>query len=261
MDYETFGEHQWADSGIFQFIRALPQRVYTHSNYTFKTPSEVSDILQPVSPVHVPTPISWADEERDLTAWLGNELQDEAFHRLYEFEQKVKCCKDENILTDWKYLQTSDHFYYMCTKWFSDGDVHKYFNPYNTPYEAFINYMNALSDFIIRIEDACKPASVIPQDTVNEVEKENLEVAIDEAPIKRTVTRKKSVATALAGKVVKPKVTTRLSTRIVKEKTEATEIKEHAKKSKDKAKKKDVDKATKAVKEKAKSKKKKEKKK
>ncbi len=173
MDYETFGEHQWADSGIFEFLKALPQRVFTNSNYMFKTPSEVSEILQPVSPIHVPTPISWADEERDLTAWLGNELQDEAFYRLYEFEQKVKYCKDENLLTDWKYLQTSDHFYYMCTKWFSDGDVHKYFNPYNTPYEAFINYMNALSDFIIRVEDACKPASVIPHDTIKDMSSEN----------------------------------------------------------------------------------------
>jgi len=174
MDYETFGEHQWADSGIFEFLRALPQRVYTNSNYSFKTPSEVSELLQPVSPIQVPTPISWADEERDLTAWLGNELQDEAFYRLYEFEEKVKCCKDEQILKDWKYLQTSDHFYYMCTKWFSDGDVHKYFNPYNTPYEAFINYMNALSDFIIRIEDACKPASVIPQNFNKEVEQKTI---------------------------------------------------------------------------------------
>jgi len=179
MDYETFGEHQWADSGIFEFLRALPQRVYTNSNYTFKTPSEVSELLQPVSPIQVPTPISWADEERDLTAWLGNELQDEAFYRLYEFEEKVKCCKDEQILKDWKYLQTSDHFYYMCTKWFSDGDVHKYFNPYNTPYEAFINYMNALSDFIIRIEDACKPASIIPQHSIKDIEQKTISIEKD----------------------------------------------------------------------------------
>ena len=155
MDYETFGEHQWAETGIFQFLRALPGRVLNHSNYRFHTPSEVSEMLQPVSPVHVLHPISWADEERDLTAWLGNELQDEAFNNLYNLEEKVNRCGDEQAMRDFKLLQTSDHFYYMCTKWFSDGDVHKYFNPYDTPYAAFINYMNVLSDFIIRINDMC----------------------------------------------------------------------------------------------------------
>lgn len=155
MDYETFGEHQWTETGIFQFLRALPGRVLNHSNYRFHTPSELSEILQPVSPIYVPHPISWADEERDLTAWLGNELQDEAFNNLYNLEEKVKRCQDEQMMRDWQLLQISDHFYYMCTKWFSDGDVHKYFNPYDTPYAAFINYMNVLSDFIIRINDMC----------------------------------------------------------------------------------------------------------
>lgn len=152
MDYETFGEHQWADSGIFEFLKALPGRVLSHSNFKFRTPSEVSNILQPVSAINIPHPISWADEERDLTAWLGNDLQDEAFNNLYALEHKIKQIDDNDILRDWKYLQTSDHFYYMCTKWFSDGDVHKYFNPYNSPYEAFINFMNILSDFIIRVD-------------------------------------------------------------------------------------------------------------
>ena len=151
MDYETFGEHQWAETGIFEFMRALPGRVLSHSNFEFATPNEVAEKLQPVSAIHVPIPISWADEERDLTAWLGNELQDEAFDKLYQLEQKVIRCSDPQIHADWLYLQTSDHFYYMCTKWFSDGDVHKYFNPYGTPYEAFINFMNVLSDFIIRV--------------------------------------------------------------------------------------------------------------
>jgi alpha-amylase len=155
MDYETFGEHQWPETGIFDFLKALPGRVLSNSPFKFHTPSELSQLLQPVSPIYVPYPISWADEERDLTAWLGNELQDDAFHRLYDLEEKVLRCGDENIQRDWKYLQTSDHFYYMCTKWFSDGDVHKYFNPYNTPYEAFINFMNILSDFLIRINEIC----------------------------------------------------------------------------------------------------------
>ena len=153
MDYETFGEHQWKETGIFDFMKALPQAVFKNSDYTFNTPTEVTKMHQPIAKLHVPYPISWADEERDLTAWLGNELQDEAFDKLYQLEGKIKKCKDKSILTDWKYLQTSDHFYYMCTKWFSDGDVHKYFNPYGSPYDAFINYMNVLSDFEIRVDN------------------------------------------------------------------------------------------------------------
>ena len=155
-DYETFGEHQWADTGIFDFMRAFPQRVFADSDFEFLTPSEAADKHQPVSVLHVPHPISWADEERDLTAWLGNDLQDEAFNNLYSFADKVNKIDDPDIKNDWKYLQTSDHFYYMCTKWFSDGDVHKYFNPYDTPYDAFINFMNILSDFSIRIDNKLK---------------------------------------------------------------------------------------------------------
>ncbi len=156
MDYETFGEHQWADTGIFEFMRALPHTVFSQSQYKFLTPSEVADKLQPVAPVHVPYPISWADEERDLTAWLGNELQDEAFDKLYSLESIVRKVEDQDIQKDWLLLQTSDHFYYMCTKFFSDGDVHMYFNPYDNPYDAFITFMNVLSDFIIRLEKAVK---------------------------------------------------------------------------------------------------------
>jgi alpha-amylase len=152
MDYETFGEHQWAETGIFEFLKALPNAVFKYSNFTFSTPSEVVAKLDPVGAIQVPYPISWADEERDLTAWLGNELQDEAFNNLYKHYDRVKELNDPEIWKDWLYLQTSDHFYYMCTKWFSDGDVHKYFNPYDSPYEAFVNFMNILSDFIIRLE-------------------------------------------------------------------------------------------------------------
>ncbi|HOE38696.1 MAG TPA: glycoside hydrolase family 57 protein [Bacteroidales bacterium] len=152
MDYETFGEHQWEETGIFEFLKALPDAVFRYSNYTFSTPSEIVENAEPVAKIHVPYPISWADEERDLTAWLGNELQDEAFNNLYSLYDKVKEINDPEIWKDWLYLQTSDHFYYMCTKWFSDGDVHKYFNPYESPYEAFVNYMNILSDFIIRLK-------------------------------------------------------------------------------------------------------------
>ncbi|QDH78132.1 alpha-amylase [Echinicola soli] len=152
MDYETFGEHQWAESGIFEFMRHLPDAVLSQSNFTFSTPSEVVAEAAPVGKIHVPVPISWADEERDLTAWLGNDLQDEAFDRLYELEPLVRQSKDPQIQKDWKYLQTSDHFYYMCTKFFSDGDIHAYFSPYESPYEAFINFMNVLSDFMLRLK-------------------------------------------------------------------------------------------------------------
>ena len=115
------------------------------------TPSEIADTLQPVSAISVPSPISWADEERDITAWLGNELQVAATDKLYQLSDKVKQCNDPQMNKDWEYLQSSDHFYYMATKFFSDGAVHAYFNPYETPYDAFMNYMNVLSDFEIRV--------------------------------------------------------------------------------------------------------------
>ena len=156
MDYETFGEHQWKETGIFDFMAALPALLLNTGKFQFATPTELGEKLQPVSAIQVPFPISWADEERDLTAWIGNELQDEAVDKLYALEAKVKSCNDPNITSDWYKLQNTDHFYYMCTKWFSDGDVHKYFNPYNSPYEAFINYMNVLSDFEIRVNEKYK---------------------------------------------------------------------------------------------------------
>lgn len=156
MDYETFGEHQWAETGIFEFMKALPRAVFNKTDFGFATPSEIIDQVSAISPIHVPTPISWADEERDLTAWLGNDLQDEAFDRLYDLENMVKKTNDPDLLRDWNYLQTSDHFYYMCTKFFSDGDIHSYFSPYDTPYDAFINYMNVLSDFVLRVKEKLK---------------------------------------------------------------------------------------------------------
>lgn len=159
MDYETFGEHQSEDTGIFEFMRALPTAIIASKKWQFATPSEVADTLQPISVLNVPHPISWADEERDLTAWLGNSLQHEAFNNLYSLAEQVAHCADESIQRDWRRLQTSDHFYYMCTKFFADGAVHSYFNPYNSPYEAFINYMNVFSDFVERIKKAPKSAT------------------------------------------------------------------------------------------------------
>ena len=154
MDYETFGEHQSVESGIFDFMKALPKAALGTKELAFITPSEAAKNLDAVSELEVPAPISWADEERDVTAWLGNELQQDAFNKLYDLVEKLSIIDDPVLWGDFAHLQESDHFYYMCTKYFSDGDVHKYFNPYDTPYEAFINYMNVLSDFIIRVNEA-----------------------------------------------------------------------------------------------------------
>jgi len=152
LDYETFGEHNWKESGIFDFLYHMPGAVLKKSPFRFMTPTEIADTLQPVSAIGIPSPISWADEERDITAWHGNELQVAALDKLYSLSGKVNRCEDETIKKDWDYLQSSDHFYYMATKFFSDGAVHAYFNPYETPYDAFMNYMNVLSDFEIRLK-------------------------------------------------------------------------------------------------------------
>jgi alpha-amylase len=151
LDYETFGEHNWKESGIFDFLNHMPGAVLKKTPFRFMTPTEIADVLQPVSAISIPSPISWADEERDITAWHGNELQVAALDKLYSLAGKVDKCEDEQIKKDWDYLQSSDHFYYMATKFFSDGAVHAYFNPYETPYDAFMNYMNVLSDFEIRL--------------------------------------------------------------------------------------------------------------
>ena len=160
MDYETFGEHQKAASGIFDFMRYLPEAVIADGTFEFVTPSQAVKKHRPVGDIDVPDPISWADEERDVTAWLGNELQNDAFNKLYDQVEKLAILDNEGLWADFGHLQESDHFYYMCTKFFSDGAVHKYFNPYDTPYEAFINYMNVLSDFILRVDDAISVSDV-----------------------------------------------------------------------------------------------------
>ena len=166
MDYETFGEHQAAESGIFDFMRALPAAVLKDDTFNFVTPSEAVKKYKAVSDIAVEDPISWADEERDLTAWLGNELQNEAFKKVYAMTEKLSIVNDPELWDDFGHLQESDHFYYMCTKFFSDGEVHKYFNPYDTPYEAFINYMNVISDFQIRLDE--KRAALDVKETVAE---------------------------------------------------------------------------------------------
>jgi len=162
MDYETFGEHQWEDTGIFEFIRQFPGEILKHPDNDFKTPSEVIASYSPVGQIDVPYTISWADIERDLSAWCGNPMQQDALTKLYQLEQQVKSTKQSDILRDWRRLQCSDHFYYMCTKWFADGDVHKYFNPYDSPYDCYINFMNALNNLKFRCRKVLSRRNVQP---------------------------------------------------------------------------------------------------
>lgn len=153
VDYQTFGSRQSVESGILDFLKHLPSTIFKMTEYSFCTPSEAANIHQTVAPVSVQYPISWADEERDITAWLGNDLQNEAFSKLYNLRELVLQCTDHTIKVDWKYLQSSDHFYYMSTKFFSDRPVLSNINPFDSPYDAFINYMNVLNDFTIRVKN------------------------------------------------------------------------------------------------------------
>lgn len=157
MDYETFGEHQWEDTGIFNFLDHLPEKML-HRNIGFKTPSETIKSLKPVSEVDMHCPVSWADMERDLSAWLGNEIQESALQDIYKVEHQLRTHGDkfrkkdrDRMLDIWRKLQTSDQFYYMCTKYWADGDVHKYFSPYDSPYDAYMAFMNVLQDFSLHI--------------------------------------------------------------------------------------------------------------
>ncbi len=151
MDYETLGEHQWAETGIFKFLEDFITKADNDPEIQFVLPSEIimSEITEDA--LDIREPLTWADTERDLSAWLGNQLQKEAAYFLYALETKIKKTRNADLLRQWRYLQISDHFYYMCTKWFNDGDVHKYFNPYDSPYDAYINYMNVLRDLETRI--------------------------------------------------------------------------------------------------------------
>ncbi|HSX28743.1 MAG TPA: glycoside hydrolase family 57 protein [Candidatus Saccharimonadales bacterium] len=152
MDYETFGEHQWGESGIFDFLEHLPQEFTQFEGNRFLTPSQVIDTFEARDFVDVPETITWADTERDLSAWVGNDMQQTAIAALYKLENEILATSDQQLIADWRRLQTSDHFYYMCTKWFNDGDIHAYFSPYETPYEGFIAFMNVLRDLRVRID-------------------------------------------------------------------------------------------------------------
>lgn len=153
MDYETFGEHQWEDTGVFEFFRHLPAKWLEREGNDFATVSEAIVQNDPVDFIDTPQTITWADTERDLTAWLGNSMQQEALKHLYDLEERILKTGDDGLIADWRNLQTSDHVYYMCTKWFNDGDVHAYFSPYDSPYDAFLYFMNVLRDVRWRLSE------------------------------------------------------------------------------------------------------------
>lgn len=151
MDYETFGEHQWEHTGIFDFIKKFVPTWLENNNHTFMSVSEAIDSYESQDYIDVPETVTWADTERDLSAWLGNAMQQEAIKSLYSLSGKILGTGDWSLIEDWRKLQTSDHFYYMCTKYFNDGDIHAYFSPYNSPYEAAMNYMNSWHDIKLRL--------------------------------------------------------------------------------------------------------------
>lgn len=153
MDYETFGEHQWQESGIFDFLEHLPSQWLKTTGNSFMTVTEAIETFAPRDTVDVPQTITWADTERDLSAWVGNGMQSAAITALYELGDKILATGDWALIEDWRRLQTSDHFYYMCTKWFNDGDIHAYFSPYENPYDAFTAYMNVYHDLQFRLSE------------------------------------------------------------------------------------------------------------
>ena len=206
MSYDTFGVFHSAGSGIFDFLKALPAMIFKHSKMTFSTPSEIADAIQPVAPMNVLHPVSWRDEARDVSAWLGNELQNEAINKLYALRDRVIKCNDHIIQKDWLYLQSSDHFFYMSTKFFTDP-MHASFNPYNSPYDAFINYMNILSDFEIRLNQYFEKTSTttpaapekekaFSAENISEEKKENTGKKKTTASAKKPSTRTKTTSTS-----------------------------------------------------------------
>jgi alpha-amylase len=225
MDYETIGEHQWKETGIFDFFYHLPSVIFRNTGFSFNTPEELCQNLQPMAAISVPYAISWADEERDLTAWTGNELQSEAFSKLYSLAESVAGIDDPIIRRDWGYLQASNHFYYMSTKWFSAGEIHKYFNPYSSPYDAFINYMNVISDFTIRVESALK--SKLEIETLLESGKKTRRKAALKAD--KSLKAKKKAEAKPAKKTIRKKATSKASGKSkpqeIDEKTAKTAVK------------------------------------
>ncbi len=189
MDYETFGEHQWESTGIFNFLEHLPETIFRHPDWGFATPSEVIEMYTPKADIHFHRLTSWADVNRDITAWRGNRMQHSALQNIYALSNQMRLEADPYALAIWRKLQTSDHFYYMCTKWFADGDVHAYFSPYESPYDSFIYYMNTLSDFTKYYPEA----RIVKVDKVDKVERINTSAGTTQAPERASVTLGESV--------------------------------------------------------------------
>ena len=152
LDYETFGEHHWTETGIFDFLKHFPGEALRHSNLDFVTVSEAVEKFEPVGTIDVPWAISWADEDRNVSTWLGNDMQIACFNEIKDIGRRLKKHENKELLNVWRLLQTSDHLYYVSTKGFEDGNVHAYFSPYDIPYEGFINYMNILQDLKQKVE-------------------------------------------------------------------------------------------------------------
>ena len=150
MDFETFGEHQWADTGIFNFMDSFIESWLSEYENKFVTTSEACELESPVDEISMPDTITWADTERDLSAWLSNAMQTSAMQNLYDMREQILSTNDGNLIADWRKMTTSDHPYAMCTKYWSDGDVHAYFSAYASPYEAFMYFMNVLRDIEYR---------------------------------------------------------------------------------------------------------------
>ena len=170
MDYESFGEHQWEDTGIFEFLKVVPEMLMRHPDTSFKTATETVEAYDAAGEYDVPDILTWADTERDLTAWIGNDIQRDAIKAAYGMEEDVMKTRKRDLIETWRKLQTSDNFYYMCTKWSNDGDVHAYFSPYKSPYDAYINYMNALSDLKLRVAHVLKDKEAVLAAAEQEVE-------------------------------------------------------------------------------------------
>ncbi|WP_161597527.1 glycoside hydrolase family 57 protein [Fluviispira multicolorata] len=173
MDYETFGEHQWADTGIFEFLDRFISNMTYDKRFEFLTVSEAANKFTARAPMDVNRPLSWADTERDISAWLGNRIQEDAFEKVYQLKKQIRYLNDESLTKEWRKLLTSDHFYYMCIKWSNDGDVHKYFSPFDSPYEAYLDYVNILEDFEMKCAEKVRLKD-LAQGTIQELAQGNL---------------------------------------------------------------------------------------
>ncbi|MDR1698551.1 MAG: alpha-amylase, partial [Prevotellaceae bacterium] len=186
LNYDALGTINRAETGIFDFFRAIPYFAMEHK-LQFMTPSEMAKSFTPSDKLLAPHPISWAGEEKNLSSWTGNDLQQEALSKLYQVTERVCLCPDAQLKRDWLYIQTIDHFRYMSHK-------DSWGSYYGSPYEAFINYMNILSDFLNRV-DAQYPTAIENEElnellkTINHQEKE---IARLEEELKKAKSRKKA---------------------------------------------------------------------